>query len=162
MPTTGKFKRSLSFIFFIALCLFTGYISGETTASAIEGWYRTLNKPFFNPPDCVFAPVWTILFIFMGIAGARVFNKGTEHSEVKMALSLFGLQLVLNAAWSQLFFGIQHPALALADILILLTVILLCIRHFNRIDKTAAWLFVPYALWVAFATLLNASIVYLN
>lgn len=164
MNTTnsGKLRRSLSFVFFIALCLFTGYISGDTTASAIDGWYRTLNKPFFNPPDWVFAPVWTTLFIFMGIAGARIYNKGTDKSGVKKGLMLFVLQLALNAAWSQFFFGMQYPALALADILILLTVILLCIRQYFRIDKTAAWLFVPYALWVTFATLLNASIVFLN
>ncbi|MFN1835956.1 TspO/MBR family protein [Balneola sp. MJW-20] len=157
-----KLKRSLPIILFVLLCLILGYISGDVTADAIPGWYQGLKKPHFNPPDWVFAPVWTLLYIMMGWAAGRIYNSGFEKQEVKYALSAFMIQLFLNVLWSQLFFGMKDPFLALIDIFLLLAAISWTMIRFKNIDKTSAYLLYPYLAWVCFATILNASIVWLN
>ncbi|CAN5307395.1 tryptophan-rich sensory protein [soil metagenome] len=146
----------------ILACLILGGLSGISTTSAITGWYTTLIKPAFNPPNWIFGPAWTLLYILMGISFALIWNKGWEKKEVKNALGIFIIQLVLNLIWSVLFFAMQNPAIAFIDIIILWMLIFLTIKKFFPINKIAAYLLIPYLLWVSFATLLNASIWYLN
>jgi len=152
----------LKIIISIVVCMAVGFSSGLVTAEAIPNWYADLNKPFFNPPNWLFAPAWTILYILMGIAAGRVWNKGWDQKEVRTALLIFIIQLLLNGAWTLIFFGLKEPVWALVEILILWIMILICILQFKKIDKTAAWLMVPYLLWVTFATALNFCIWQLN
>jgi translocator protein len=144
---------------FIILCLGVGGVSGVLTASAVVDWFPTLNKPFFNPPSWIFAPVWTTLYIMMAVAAWRVWLTGPSS---KPALNLFFIQLVLNFLWSLFFFGLHSPALALIDIIAMWIMIVLTTRAFFKIARPAGWLFVPYLAWVSFATILNASIWWLN
>ena len=144
---------------FIVLCLGIGTIAGLVTADASVTWFPTLKKPSFNPPSWVFAPVWSLLYIMMAIAAWRVWLEG---SIAKPALNLFFIQLVLNFAWSLLFFGLHSPALALIDIVAMWIMIVLTMRAFFKIAKPSGWLLAPYLAWVSFATILNASIWWLN
>lgn len=141
---------------FILLCQAAGAIGSIFTFSAIPNWYAYLNKPFFNPPNWIFGPVWTTLYTLMGIAVYLVWKKR------KGIPFWFWVQLVLNALWSILFFGLQNPILAFVGVVFLWLSIFLTITSFYRIYKTAAYLLVPYLLWVSFASLLNASIALLN
>jgi tryptophan-rich sensory protein len=143
---------------FILACLAIGGLGGWVTAGSVATWFPTLNKPPFNPPAWLFGPVWTTLYVMMGVAAWRVWRKAGWGTP----LNLFAAQLALNCAWSFLFFGLQSPGLALLDIVPLLVLILLTIRAFWPIDRIAGGLLVPYAAWVSFATLLNASIWWLN
>lgn len=149
-------------IFSIFLCLSAGGIGSAFTASAIPEWYTTLQKPFFSPPNWIFAPVWTLLYILMGIAAALVWKKGLRNPEVRAALVIFLLQLMLNTVWSFLFFGLRSPLLGLIDILFLWTMILVTIARFSRVSVPAALLLIPYVLWVTFASGLNLGIFLLN
>jgi translocator protein len=146
----------------IFVTLLLGSTSGLITAGAVEGWYMEIEKPSFNPPNTIFGPVWTVLYIMMGFAAGLVWSNGTEDPKVRQGLALFGIQLLLNVLWSLLFFGLKSPGLALVDITLLLLTIILCIRAFHPIDRWAAYLLVPYLLWVSFASILNASIWVLN
>ncbi len=146
----------------VGVCLLIGFLSGFATQSSVNDWYVTLNKPSFNPPNWVFAPVWTVLYILMGVAAGIVWSKGFYHLWVKTALYHFGFQLLLNAFWSILFFGLKNPLAALFVILTLLVLIILTIKWFRIVSKTAALLMIPYLLWVSFATVLNFSIWQLN
>lgn len=146
----------------IAITLVLGRTSGLITAGGLEGWYMELEKPSYNPGDHVFGPVWTILYVMMGFAAGLIWSNGLEDPRVRHGLALYGLQLLLNVLWSLFFFGMQKPVLALVDIGLLLITLILCIRAFHPIDRWAAYLMVPCALWVAFATVLNAAIVSLN
>jgi len=127
------------------------------TTPAIPGWYATLQKPSFSPPNFLFAPVWTTLYILMGISLALILNKKN-----KTAIIFFVVQLVLNSLWSILFFGLKSPKLAFVEIIFLWLAILITILKFFKISKLAGWLFVPYLLWVSFASFLNLTIVKLN
>ena len=146
-----------SLIAFIILCLAVSSVGGAITATSVDTWYQTLEKPSFNPPDWVFAPVWTALYILMGIAAWRIWRFRAIANPGK-ALSIFGVQLGLNLSWSILFFGLQRIDLALFEIFILLFTIALNAILFWRVDRLAGLMFVPYVLWVTFATILNASI----
>ena len=146
----------------IAICLLIGFMSGYATQSSIMEWYPTLNKPSFNPPNWIFAPVWITLYIMMGIAVGLVWHKGFYHKWVQTALYHFGFQLILNAMWSILFFGMRQPGWALIEILVLFVLVLLTIKWFKVVDKRAAYLLIPYACWIAFATILNFEIWRLN
>lgn len=139
-----------------------GFLSGFATQSSVGGWYTTLNKPALNPPNWIFGPVWTILYILMGIAAGIVWSKGLHHIWVKTALYHFSFQLIFNALWSVIFFGFNEPFWALLVILILLALILFTMKTFRTVSKTAAYLLVPYFLWVCFATFLNYKIWELN
>ena len=150
-----------SLVAFIILCLAVSSAGGAITATSVDTWYQTLEKPSFNPPDWVFAPVWTALYILMGLAAWRIWRFRSIANTVK-ALSIFGVQLGLNLSWSILFFGLQRIDLALIEIFILLAIIVLNAILFWRIDRLAGLIFVPYVLWVTFATILNASIWLLN
>jgi len=143
------------------LCLSVGWIVSFFTDSA-SGWYQELNKPFFNPPGWVFAPVWTALYIMMGISAYLIWQKGLYEKKVKIALGFFIIQLFLNAIWTPLFFGLQSPLLAFVDIIFLWLAILITIVLFLKLSKAAASLLVPYILWVTFAAVLNFSIMIMN
>jgi translocator protein len=155
--------KTLRFVLPVVFCLGVGYFSGTVTRSSITTWYPTLVKPSFNPPNWIFAPVWTLLYAMMGIAAGLVWNKIHAQNEVvKKALSFFMLQLALNAIWSFLFFGINNILLALIEIVLLWLIIYETYLQFKKIDKIAGYLFIPYLSWVAFAAILNASIWWLN
>lgn len=144
---------------FIILCLGVGVVSGVMTAGAMVDWYPSLNKPTFNPPSWIFAPVWTLLYIMMAVAAWRVWLAGPSS---KPALNLFFIQLVLNFLWSIYFFGLHSPALALIDIIAMWIIIALTTRAFFKIARPAGWLLVPYLAWVSFAVVLNANIWWLS
>ncbi len=133
-----------------------------TTRQALSSWYANLNKPFFTPPGWLFGPVWTTLYLLMGIAAFLLWQKGLENRTVRIALLFFLIQLALNALWTPLFFGLQMPLLAFVEIIFLLAAILLTIIFFAKVSALAAVLLCPYILWVAFAAVLNASIWILN
>lgn len=126
------------------------------------GWYQTLNKPFFNPPDWIFAPVWAVLYLLMGIAIFLIWLRGFADKLGKVALACFILQLIFNAIWTPIFFGAKQPLIAFGDIILLWLAIAATIICFSRINKISAILLVPYLLWVSFAAVLNASIYMLN
>ena len=133
-----------------------------TTADTLNTWYADLRKPVFTPPDWIFGPVWTTLFILMGLAAFMVWQKGLGNRNVRIAIVCFVVQLVLNALWSVLFFGLRSPLAGLIDIILLLSAINLTVVLFWQVSKTAALLLVPYMLWVTFASILNLAIYILN
>ena len=147
----------------VVTCLAVGYFSGIVTRSAIVDWYPTLIKPSFNPSNWVFAPVWTLLYIMMGVAAGLVWNRiDFEKEIVKKALIVFAIQLGLNALWSYLFFGLHNPMLAGLEIILLWLMIYETYLQFSKINKISGYLFIPYLAWVSFAAVLNASIWWLN
>lgn len=143
-------------------CLALGSASGLVTVDAIDTWYAALRKPTFNPPNWVFGPAWTILYILMGIAAGLVWSAPVDQAKKRKAMGLFLVQFALNLAWSVIFFGLRLPTLALVEILLLLYTMIACTRVFFTIRRAAGWLMVPYVAWVIFATALNAGIVLLN
>ncbi|MEL7270367.1 MAG: TspO/MBR family protein [Bacteroidota bacterium] len=155
-------KKTLNILVAVAICLLIGFLSSFATQSSVNTWYTTLNKPGFNPPNSVFAPVWTILYVLMGVAAGIVWSKGFHHIWVKTALYHFGFQLLFNALWSIVFFGFKSPEWAMLVILILLALIGITFRWFKVVSKLAAYLLIPYFLWVAFAAVLNYRIWMLN
>ena len=158
-----KMNKITRILTVVVTCLAIGYFSGLVTRSSIETWYPTLVKPSFNPPNWVFAPVWSMLYCMMGVAAGLVWNRiDFEKEVVKKALILFAVQLALNALWSYLFFGLMNPMLAGLEIVILWLMIYETYIQFAKINKIAGYLMLPYLLWVSFATVLNASIWWLN
>lgn len=149
-------KKLFKFILSILLCEGAGLIGSIFTFSSVTSWYPALVKPFFNPPSWVFGPVWTTLYLLMGISLYLVW--GTK----KKNLNWFWAQLVLNALWSIVFFGLKSPGLGFAVIILLWISIFQTIKAFRKINKTSAYLLWPYLAWVSFALLLNLSIVVLN
>lgn len=148
---------------FVATCIGIGYLSGIVTQSSVNTWFPTLIKPTFNPPNWLFAPVWSFLYILMGVAAGLVWNRiDFEREAVRKALLFFAIQLALNAGWSLIFFGLKNPFLAMIEIVLLWLMIYETYMKFGKIDKIAGYLFIPYLLWVSFATALNASIWWLN
>ncbi|WP_313808433.1 TspO/MBR family protein [Flavobacterium sp.] len=147
----------------VATCLCIGYFSGIITRQSITDWYPTLEKPFFNPPNWIFAPVWTTLYILMGVAAGLVWNKmDSDRINVRKGLQFFAIQLGLNFLWSYLFFGLHNPLLALAELILLWLMIFETYVIFKRVDKFAGILMLPYLAWVSFAGILNAAIFWLN
>lgn len=156
-------NKYIKIILFVLLCLAVGFLSSLVTRDSVLTWFPTVNKPFFNPPSWLFAPVWTLLYIAMGVAAGLVWNQLSANPEmVKKALLFFAIQLLLNAAWSYIFFGLHNPLLALVEIILLWFFIFETYKQFKNINKIAGYLFIPYIVWVSFATLLNASIWWLN
>ncbi len=138
-----------------------GSIAGAFTAKAIPEWFATLNKPSFNPPSYLFGPVWTVLYILMGVSMFLIWN--TPKTELRQkALIVFGVQLFFNFWWSILFFSFHAIFLSVIDILLVWVLIIFMITLFKKIKPVAAYLQIPYLLWVTFATILNISIYYLN
>jgi tryptophan-rich sensory protein len=157
-----QLNKTQKILISVVTCLGIGFISGQITKSAIIDWYPMIKKPFFNPPNWVFAPVWTMLYVMMAVAAALVWDKIDRNNLVKMALRYFVIQLILNSLWSILFFGLHNPGLALIEIVLLWLMIYETFIQFGKIDKLAANLLIPYLGWVGFATILNASIWFLN
>ncbi len=157
----GLAKQWLALVVIVGVCLGAGVLGAIATTPQVDGWYRTLNKPSWNPPDQVFGPVWTTLYILMGIAAWLVWRSGDLQS-VWSPLVLFGIQLSLNAAWSWIFFKMQRPDWAFFEILILWLAIAATLVAFFRRSHLAGWLLVPYLAWVSFAALLNFTIWRLN
>jgi len=156
--TGGIIKLAAS----VLVCLAVGYIGSLATTPSIPTWYANLAKPAFNPPNAVFGPVWTLLFILMGISAYVVWAKGLAHRGVKTGLVLFIVQLALNLLWSVIFFALHQPLWAFCEIVLLWVAILLTIISFIRVSRFAGWLMIPYILWVSFASVLNFSVYLLN
>lgn len=151
-------NNTLKLVTSIAVCQLTGLLGSLFTASSVSTWYTTLARPAFSPPNWVFGPVWTTLFVLMGVAGYLVWREGVHRRAVRVALTIGVGQLVLNLLWSVLFFGLRNPGAAFVEIVILWLAILATIIAFARVSRTAAWLLVPYILWVSFASYLNFGI----
>lgn len=141
--------------------ILTAALGGIATSQSVQTWYPTLQKPVFNPPSFVFGPVWTILYILIGISYALAIKPAQGQDITRIRLTYWA-QLALNLAWSFAFFGLKNPAAGLVVILLLLSAIVATILAFRKSSKVAAALLVPYALWVSFATILNFAIFQLN
>jgi len=143
-------------------CELVGLLGTPFTISAIPTWYANLNKPFFAPPNWLFGPVWTLLYFLMGVSLYLIWKQGLEKKKVKTAVIYFLAQLGLNFVWSPIFFGLRAPLIALIIITAMWVLIVITIKIFYPLSKWAAYLLVPYLLWVSFALLLNAAITLLN
>ncbi|MFZ3383669.1 MAG: TspO/MBR family protein [Candidatus Methanoperedens sp.] len=159
---TRNASESVKLIVSITICLFAGFLGSFFTIPAIPTWYAALTKPTFAPPDWLFFPVWTTLFVMMGISLYLVWRRGTEDQEVKNALVLFAVQLILNVMWSAAFFGLRSPLSGLIEISILWISIAFTIMFFMKISRIAGLLLIPYIIWVSFAAILNFFIWRLN
>ena len=155
-------KPIVKLIISIAIPLAVGSISSLFTASSVDGWFTTIQKPSFNPPNWIFAPVWTILYIMMGIACYLVWEMDALKKIKNTAIILYSAQLALNFLWSFIFFYAQQPGWALVEIIALWLMILLTIIWFGKVSIIPAWLMIPYICWVSFATILNFYIWKLN
>lgn len=151
--------------------LLAGFLGSFFTSPAIDGWYSMLEKPVFNPPNWIFGPVWTTLYILMGISVYLIWRTvekkkplfgRKQQKQVKLAVSLFWIHLIFNATWSIIFFGLESPAFAFVNIVIIWAFILVLMIKFWPINRWSTILLAPYFLWVSFASVLNASIWYLN
>ena len=159
LPVVRKSSGWGALLAFLLLTLAVGAVAGIATAKGVNGWYATLEKPSFNPPNGVFAPVWTTLYVLMAIAAWRVWRL---RGIASVALILFFVQLALNFAWSFIFFTAHDIRVALMEIAVLWLAIVLTTIAFFRADRIAGWLMVPYIAWVSFASLLNYSVYQLN
>lgn len=157
-----KIKDVFYLIVCVAICLLAGIIGSQFTKPGLAIWYKLLKKPSLTPPNFVFAPVWTILFILMGISLYLVLKAGLKTRESKFAVAIFFTQLIFNIAWSAAFFALRSPLKGFIIIVILLALILLNTVEFYRISKPAGVLFIPYLIWVSFAAYLNYSVMILN
>ncbi len=153
-----KINNFWKFIIAIFVSQLAGIIGAVFTAPAILTWYAGILKPAFNPPNWIFAPVWTALFLLMGISSFLIWKKGLERRDVKISLVLFTGQLLLNILWSFLFFGLHNIGSAFIEIFILWLAIISTMIAFFRISRQAGWLLLPYILWVSFAAYLNYAI----
>lgn len=146
----------------VLLPLAVGGLGSFATFSAVRDWYPTLLRPSFAPPNWLFGPVWTTLYVMMGMASWLAWRQGVAKPEVRSALGLYGVQLAFNLAWSWLFFGLRQPFLALIEIVVLLVLIAITAWRFAAVSRLAAGLMLPYLAWVTFATVLNAGFWWLN
>jgi tryptophan-rich sensory protein len=156
----SSLQRWLALALLVAICLGAAALGGVLTSHSVNDWYPTLKKPSWNPPNWVFAPVWTTLYLLMAAAAWLVWMNDTASRRLPM--TLFGTQLLLNTAWSALFFGLRNPGLALIDVVLLFLAIAATIAAFRRVSSGAAVLLLPYLAWVAFAACLNAAIWRMN
>ncbi len=146
----------------VGICELVGIAATPFTVSAIPTWYAGLLKPAISPPNFIFGPVWTVLYLLMGVAVFLVWENGSQKPKVKQALQIFAVQLGLNFLWSVLFFGLRSPLMGLVDIILMIAAIIVTIVVFHRISKPASYLLIPYLVWVGFATYLNYSIWLIN
>ena len=154
-------RRGLELLLCVALCFLAAMIGRGLSMGEPGEWYAALRKPWFNPPNWVFAPVWTALYAAMGVSLWLVWQKRREYS-VRGALVWFGVQLALNASWPGLFFGLRNPGIAFTGILLLWLAIGVTLLRFSKLSKMAAWLLAPYWAWVSFASLLNLALWQMN
>lgn len=158
----NRFLSAVVLIFFIAICFGVAWTGAQVSPGiASSEWYDQLNKPDWNPPGWLFGPVWTFLYFIMAIAAWRIWKQSGFRGS-KQELSFFGVQLLLNGLWSQLFFNAQEPGIAFIEIILLLAAIVATTWLFYQKDRIAGWLMVPYMLWVTFATVLNGRIWWIN
>jgi tryptophan-rich sensory protein len=155
-------KKFLSFVACIVIAFLAGGIGSFFTFEKIPNWYASLNKPSFNPPNWIFGPVWTVLYFMQGTALFIVWNAKIDSKQKKIALIFFFVQLILNALWSIVFFGLEQPLAAFVLIVVLWVCILITIIKFYKISKIAGILLIPYILWTSFASVLNFFIYSLN
>jgi len=160
--TKSTIQQAALLIGAVVICLLAGVIGSVFTTPNIATWYTSLNKPWFTPPPWVFGPVWTTLYILMGISLFLVLREGWERKDVQIGMAIFAVQLVLNMLWSYLFFGLQSPVYGLAGIAALWISILVTIIWFFRISRPAAILLIPYIIWVSIASALNYGVYVLN
>jgi len=154
-------RSFLKFFISVVVC-FLPSVLGALLSDPGSDWYRMLEKPFFTPPGWVFGPVWTVLYIMMGVSLFLLWRRGVTDRPGRVALLWFVVQLLLNAIWTPAFFGLESPILGLIVILLLWPAILLTIINLWRVSKIAGWLLIPYFIWVSYATVLNAAIVWIN
>jgi benzodiazapine receptor len=154
-------RTGLGLAIFLLLTTGVGWLAAQVTWPAL-GWYAELNKPRFTPPDRVFGPVWSVLYLLMALAGWRVWKAKLNRAQIGPALAMFFVQLALNALWSPVFFGAKRPDVAFLVILMLLGALGVTSMQFFRVDRVAGWMLAPYLVWVAYAAALNAAIVLLN
>ncbi|HWR33173.1 MAG TPA: TspO/MBR family protein [Chitinophagaceae bacterium] len=157
-----RMNNIVKLIISIGIPVLAGATAGFFTTTGVGSWYQTINKPSWNPPSWVFAPVWTTLYVMMGVALFLVWKSNTIGGFKKTAITLFAIQLALNFLWSFIFFKQEQPGWALVEIIVMWVAILLTILAFAKVNKTAAWLLVPYISWVSFASILNYTIWKLN
>ncbi len=155
-------QNIVKLLFSIAICHLAGFVGSFFTRPAIETWYALLEKPAFSPPNWLFAPAWLTLYTLMGIALYLVWQKGLHQKNARRAFVLFLVHLLFNAFWSVAFFGLESPFWALIVIVLLWLFILWLVGLFSRVSKAAAYLLIPYWLWVSFAAALNFAIWQLN
>lgn len=153
-------NNKTKFVISITICQFVGIIGSIFTASSVTNWYVTLEKPDFTPPGWIFAPIWVIMYFLMGISLYLLWISKTKDN--RKAFTVFAVQLILNASWSFLFFGLKSPLYGLIDILFLLAAVILTILFLYKISVLATALLFPYLVWVVFATVLNYNILLLN
>lgn len=156
---SSKKQLILASIFWIAVCLIISSLSGWITSHHVDTWYPHINKPSFNPPAWVFAPVWITLYVMIGLSGALLWLQRTSHP---FPFMMYIVQLVFNFAWSFIFFGAHQIGWALIDIIALWITLAITVLTSYKASQSAFWLLIPYFLWVSFATILNASLWYLN
>ena len=156
-------KEFIKLLISVIVCQLAGVIGSIFTESSVKTWYAAINKPSFTPPDWLFGPVWIFLFLLMGISLFLVWSHPSAAPiDRRRALIIFGAQLALNAFWSSAFFGLKSPLFGFIVIVILWIAILMTIIRFLKISELAAWLLIPYILWVSFASVLNFAILLLN
>jgi len=158
----GKARDVIKLVISLVACQCAGLIGSIFTTPAIPTWYAALDKPAFTPPNWLFAPAWVTLYLLMGIAAFLVWRKGLSKEGVKSAVVIFLVQLVINALWSVVFFGLKSPIAGVVVIVVLWATILFTILKFFRLSVAAGSLLIPYILWVSFATALNVAIWMLN
>lgn len=157
----ARMRQTIGLAISIAICVGAASLGSLLTASPVNGWYAALAKPAWTPPNWVFGPVWSLLYVAMAVAAWLVWRRvGFPHAS--SALNLFAVQLVLNVCWWAIFFGAHRPGMAFAEILLLWLAILATTIAFHLLSRKAAWLMLPYLLWVAFAAALNFAIWRLN
>jgi benzodiazapine receptor len=152
----------IAFVVNIALPLTVGAIGAFFTATSVKTWYLTLAKPSFNPPNGIFPPVWTTIFVLMGISAYLVWQRRDTITHFPRTVAIYLIQLILNLMWSFIFFYAHQIGVALLEIVFLLLVIIVNAITFYKINKLAGLLFIPYVLWVSFATVLTYNIFTLN
>ena len=161
MPVRSRIADFLVLALLMALCLGIGVLGAMVVATSLDTWYEGLTKPVFDLPNEVFGPVWTVLYILMGVAAWRVWRTG-DRDTVRGPLTLFALQLALNLGWIVVFFGLQKIGSAVATVVVLDVAILVTMLSFRTVDRFAALLMAPYLVWVVFLTVLNVAIWRLN
>ncbi len=162
MIASDKTSSFWKLIIAIVICETTGIISGLISQVGMDRWFMTIDKPSWNPPAYLFGPVWTSLYLLMGISLWLIWDSNVLPKIKTKAIAIFSLQLFLNFCWSIIFFRFHSPVLALIDIILMVITIVITIILFNPISRVASWLLIPYLFWVCFATFLNYAIWSLN
>mgnify|MGYP000572013957 CR=1 FL=1 len=158
----SRLMLGFKLIFSLVICQFAGILGSFFTTPYVGSWYAFLEKPVFSPPNWVFAPVWTVLYLMMGLSLFIIWSNQENIKKVKTAIIYFAIQLVLNIVWSLVFFTFQSPLGAIFVIIALFVAILLTTIKFSKISDWAAFLMIPYLVWVGFAGILNITIFFLN